>query len=244
MFVMKDKLYQIFFDKLPDSIEQVMPVYEDCKIITCLNPHYMIALNKKDYHLYEEFDYICSDGMGPLKLNKFFGKSKSVRLSFDLSKMAGPVFCNLIAHNEGMYLIGSKPGDAEKSAKTIQQSFPGLKILGTHHGFIKDCKEEVIKEIINSGAKVVVIGMSAPYQDDLAVCLKKAGFIGTAYTCGGFIHQTTERMKSFPEWTNILGLRWLYRIFTQKGVFVRFMKCFPLFVITYSWFLLTKCKVK
>lgn len=241
---MLSTIYQTFYDKLPNSLEDVLPVYEGCKIVTCLNPHYMIALKKESYYLYEDFDYICSDGLGPLKLNKIFGKSKSVRLSFDLSSMAGPIFRHLIANNEGMFLIGSEPGDAEKSAGNIEKNFPGLRIVGTHHGFIKDIKDDVIQKIINSGAKVAVIGMGAPMQDDLAICLKKAGFVGTVYTCGGFIHQTTDKMASFPNWANKLGLRWLYRIFTQKGVFKRFMQCIPLFVVTYSWFLLTKCKVK
>mgnify|MGYP007047220985 CR=1 FL=1 len=40
----------------------------------------------------DEFDYIASDGMGPIKLNTVCGRPKSVRLSFDLSTMAGPVF--------------------------------------------------------------------------------------------------------------------------------------------------------
>lgn len=241
---MLNNIYQLFYKKLPDSLEQVLPEYNRCKLITCLNPHYLISLEACDYELYKEFDFICSDGMGPLILNNIFGKTKSIRLSFDISSMAGPVFRDLIKHDEGLFLIGSEPGDAEKSANIIRQSFSGLRILGCHHGFIKGHENEIINQIIQSGAKVVIIGMGAPLQDKFALKLKKSGFSGTAYTCGGFIHQTTETMVSFPEWTNRFKLRWLYRIFTQKGVFNRFIKCIPLFVITYSWFLLNKCETE
>ena len=79
---MKNLIYQIFYNKLPSSLEDILPTYELCKIVTCLNPYYMVMLKPEDYHIYEEFDYICSDGMGPLKLNKLFGHEKSVRLSF------------------------------------------------------------------------------------------------------------------------------------------------------------------
>ena len=85
---MIEKIYQLFYDKLPDSLAQVLPKYDRCQLVTCLNPYYLVMLSPKDYPLYENFDYISSDGMGPLKLNKLFGKSKSVRLSFDLSSMA------------------------------------------------------------------------------------------------------------------------------------------------------------
>lgn len=238
------KIYQTFYDKLPRTIEDIMPVYEGCKIVTCLNAFYMVKLKQEDYHWYEEFDYIPSDGMGPIKLNKLFGKPKSVRLSFDLSTMAGPVFRDMMAHGESLYVLGAKPGEVDKSVETIKKNFEGIKIAGLHHGYIKDCKDAIVKEIIDSGAKVVIVGMGAPMQDEMAVLLKRAGFVGSVYTCGGFIHQTQDTMISFPAWTNKLGLRWLYRIFTQSGMFKRLIETYPKFVVTYSCFLLTKCKVK
>lgn len=234
-------IYQTFYDKLPASMDEVLPSYDRCKLVTCLNAFYMVKLKEQDYHWYKDFDYIASDGMGPIKLNKLFKKPKSVRLSFDLSSMAGPVFRDMMVHGESLYVIGAKPGEVDKSVETIKSSFEGINITGFHHGYIKDCKDEIVKEIIASGAKVVIVGMGAPMQDEMCVLLKRAGFIGTVYTCGGFIHQTQETMVSFPEWTNKLGLRWLYRIFTQSGMLKRLIETYPIFVISYCWFLLTKC---
>ena len=203
----------------------------------------MVKLKDEDYHWYKEFDFIASDGMGPIKLNKLFGKPKSVRLSFDLSSMAGPVFRDIISNNESLYVLGAKPGEVDKSVETIKANFEGINIAGFHHGYIKDCKNAIVEEIIASGAKVVIVGMGAPMQDEMCVLLKQAGFIGTVYTCGGFIHQTQENIVSFPEWTNKFGLRWLYRIFTQKGMLTRLITTYPKFVITYIWFLLFKLKI-
>lgn len=231
-------IYQTFYDKLPASLEDILPVYEGCKIVTCLNPYYMVKLKPEYYHIYEEFDYICSDGMGPLKLQKWLGHPKSVRLSFDLSAMAGPVFRHAIKNGKGLYVLGAKPGEVEKSVETIKENFEGLQIAGFHHGYIKGEEDKIVSEIIASGAGVVIIGMGAPAQDEMAVRLKKAGFIGSVYTCGGFIHQTQEGMVSFPEWSNRLGLRWLYRIFTQKGMVKRLIETYPKFAVTYPLFLL------
>ena len=239
---MIEKIYQVFYDKLPDSMEDIMPVYEGSKLVTCLNAFYMVKLKQEDYHWYNDFDFIASDGMGPIKLNKICGHAKSVRLSFDLSTMAGPVFRNMMEHGESLFVLGAKPGEVERSVETIKKNFEGIKIAGFHHGYIKDCKNEVINEIIKSGAKVCIIGMGAPMQDEMAVLLKRAGFIGSIYTCGGFIHQTQETMVSFPEWTNKLGLRWLYRIFTQSGILKRLIETYPKFVVTYIWFLLFQIK--
>lgn len=235
---MIDKIYKLFYDKLPDTLDDILPIYDGCKIVTCLNPYYMVKLNPEDYYIYGEFDYICSDGMGPLKLQKWFGHPKSVRLSFDLSAMADPVFRDAIKNGKGLYVLGAKPGEVEKSVETIKKNFDGLQIAGFHHGYIKDCKNEIVQEIKNSGAKVVIIGMGAPMQDEMAVLLKRAGFVGSVYTCGGFIHQTQDTMVSFPTWTNKLGLRWLYRLFTQSGMFKRLIETYPKFVWTYSRFLM------
>ena len=239
---MIEKIYQVFYDKLPDSMEDIMPVYEGCKLVTCLNAFYMVKLKQEDFHWYNDFDFIASDGMGPIKLNKICGHAKSVRLSFDLSTMAGPVFRDMMEHGESLFVLGAKPGEVERSVETIKKNFEGRKIAGFHHGYIKDCKNEVINEIIKSEAKVCIIGMGAPMQDEMAVLLKRAGFIGSIYTCGGFIHQTQETMVSFPEWTNKLGLRWLYRIFTQSGMLKRLIETYPKFVVTYIWFLLFQIK--
>ena len=239
---MIEKIYQVFYDKLPYSLEDIMPVYEGCKLVTCLNAFYMVILKQEDYHWYNDFDFIASDGMGPIKLNKICGHAKSVRLSFDLSTMAGPVFRDMMEHGESLFVLGAKPGEVERSVETIKKNFEGIKIAGFNHGYIKDCKNEVINEIIKSGAKVCIIGMGAPMQDEMAVLLKRKGFVGSIYTCGGFIHQTQETMISFPEWTNRLGMRWLYRIFTQSGMLKRLIETYPKFVVTYVWFLLFQIK--
>lgn len=236
-------IYRTFYEKLPLSIEQIMPVYDHCKIVTCLNAYYMVKLRDSDYPLYDEFDYIASDGMGPIKLNRLLGRPKSVRLSFDMSSMAPYVFHDMMTHDESLYVLGARAGEVERSVVTIRHHFVGIKIAGFHHGYINDCKKEVVREIILSGAKIVIVGMGAPMQDEMAVLLKRSGFIGTIYTCGGFIHQTQEDIVSFPAWTNRLGMRWLYRIFTQKGMLKRLIETYPKFVISYSWFLMFKFKM-
>lgn len=217
----RDIIFQIFYDKLPSSIEDIKPQYDICKLVTCLTPYYMTLLNEKEYDLYREFDYISSDGSYPLKINKWVGKPKSVRLSFDMSSMAPYVFTDMIKNDKGLYILGAKPDEIGKSVATIQAHFPELKIVGYHHGYIKDSREDIIRNILNSGANVCIIGMGAPLQDEMAVRLKKEGFIGSIYTCGGFIHQTTDKIMSFPEWANRLNVRFLYRWTHEKGVFAR-----------------------
>ena len=217
----RNQIFKTFYDKLPASIEDILPVYDGCKLVTCLTPYYMTIMKEGDYGNYKEFDFICSDGTYPLKINRWVGKPKSIRLSFDMSSMAPVVFNDMIKNNKALFVLGAKPDEIEMSIITIQSHFPELKIVGHHHGYIKDRKDEIVQMIVNCGANVCIIGMGAPLQDEMAVRLKKAGFVGSVYTCGGFIHQTTEKILSFPEWTNRLNIRFVYRWFHEKGVFAR-----------------------
>ena len=216
-----NRIFEIFYTKLPASMGDIMPVYKGHKLVTCLTPYYMTIMEEKDYEMYNEFDFICSDGSYPLKINKLVGKPKSIRLSFDMSSMAPIVFNDAIKHDAGVFILGAKPEEIDKSVVTIQNNFPELKIVGHHHGYIKDYKDSIVRMIVESGAKICVIGMGAPLQDEMAVRLKNAGFIGSVYTCGGFIHQTTNGIESFPEWTNELNVRFVYRWFHERGLFAR-----------------------
>lgn len=230
-------IYKLFYKKLPSSLEDVMPDYSECKIVTCLCPHYFISLQPELYPMYEEFSYICSDGILAIKLNKLWGHSKSTRLSFDMTSMAAPVFNNVIESGEKLYVLGAKPGEVERAIESFRIRFPELSIAGFHHGYIKGEEEKIADSIILSGAKVCIIGMGAPAQDEMAVLLKNRGFVGTVYTCGGFIHQVQDTMNYYPQWVDKLDLRWLYRVFNEKGLLKRIIHSFPPFIITYSQFL-------
>lgn len=50
---MIEKIYSIFYNKLPMSMEDIMPSYDRCKLVTCLNAYYMVKLKYGDYRLYQ-----------------------------------------------------------------------------------------------------------------------------------------------------------------------------------------------
>lgn len=235
------RIFQIFYDKLPDSINQVMPKYENCFLVTFLTPRYMILMEEKYHEMYKNFDYICSDGASPIKLNSLLRKAKSARISFDMSSLAGKVLTELSQNGKGLYVLGTKQEYLEKFITVINDEFKGINIVGYHNGYIKGSEHKVVVDIMKSGAEVVIIGMGAPLQDIMAVSLKDAGFIGSVYTCGGFIHQASGKLNFWPDWANKYNLRWFYRYFCEKGTIKR-LPYSILSLFKYSLFLVFKCK--
>lgn len=241
---MTDRILKVFYDKMPNSMAEVMPKYDRCQLVTCLNPFYLVKLKEEDYDLYDEFDYIPSDGIGPIKMNSWFGHPKSVRISFDMSGakgnegLAGKVFEDCAKTGNGLDVLGSHQEAVEKFVNVLRENYKGIVISGFHNGYIKDCWDEALDAVIASGAKVVVVGMGAPLQERVAVDLKKRGFIGSVYTCGGFIHQTTERLTYYPKWVDRFNLRAFYRIGHEKGMVKRLFETYPLFMWKYAGFLM------
>lgn len=235
-------IYSIFYKKLPHSFDELLPSQKGLTI-TFLNPYY-IELLKDKYFMYEDFDYICSDGMFPIILNKIWGKSKSIRISFDMTSLAKMVFEYLAKSGLSIFFLGSSQLCIDKFIRVIKTNYKTLNIAGWHHGYIKNEFDFMVAYIIASGAEVVVIGMGAPLQDEFAIYLRRKGFLGNIYTCGGFFHQTTEKINYYPSWVNNWNLRTFYRLIHERYVWGRVLRYYPRFMINYSLFLIKSHQAK
>lgn len=228
-------LYQIFYDKLPINWHQVMPD-DNPKLVTFLNPSYIEQLKDKS-EIYNRFDYICSDGMFVIELQKLWGKNKSERISFDMSSLAAKVFHKAQEKGLSIYFIGSTKEMIGKFINQIKKAYPKLIICGFSNGYIKDKIEETAQNVISYNPDIVVAGMGAPLQDQFLIKLRDIGFKGTGYTCGGFIHQTSDRIQYYPYLIQKLGLRTPYRLVKEPYNWGR-VKYYFLFMFNYSKFLL------
>ena len=94
------------------------------------------------------------------------------------------------------------------------------------------------------GDSFVICGMGTPHQESFGLLLKNAkGSIKQIYTCGGFLHQSSESIEYYPKWINRLNLRWLYRAIKEDYVLKRLLVQYPqfLFVALFD-FLKSFCK--
>ena len=236
---MNSELYSIFYRKQPSNIKQLLPEANTAKCITFLNPYYLETIQSSN-NLYKEFDYICSDGMIPILLQKLTRNNNSKRISFDMTSLAKRVFDESSKYKYSIYFIGAKEHEIKQFINIIQEKYPLLKIIGYHHGYVNNF-DQINKTIINLNPQITIIGMGAPKQDEFALKLKKNGYKGTIYTCGGFIHQTTNNINYYPKWIDKLNLRTISRLIYEPYVWKRVLKYYPPIIIKYFLFL---CKIK
>lgn len=201
-------------------------------IIIYINPFSYLKLRKNRIDL-SSFDIITSDGIVIKSLFNLFFKLNNERLSPDFSSYFTPLFKQIEEKEESIYFIGTEQYLLEKAIKNIKTKFPKLNIVGFRNGFFSS-KEEIenhINEINKINPEVLIVGMGTPTQEKYLIHLKKSGWQGISFSCGGFLHQTAFQTEYYPNWVNKFNLRWLYRIYREPKLIKRY-------TIDYSWFLI------
>lgn len=144
-----------------------------------------------------------------------------------MTSMAKDLFEYLNAPNckDTIYFIGSKQDEVASSVKQFKTNYPNMDIAGYRNGYFKNNIEriKVINDIIRLSPSFVIVGLGNPTQDIFTIDLKKAGYSGNIFTCGGFLHQSCRSLYYYPEWIDKHNLRWLYR-FIKEGTWSKMFK--------------------
>lgn len=197
------------------------------QLVTFINLYSYLFFRKK-IMLFKKFDTIYLDGIVMVWLMKIISRPLK-RNSFDMTSIAPKVFENAELNRETVYFLGAKEKEIVAFVKMIEEAFPNLKIVGYNNGYFinKNAKEKVLNSITSISPDLLIVGMGTPYQEEILLEARKKGWHGTGYTCGGFFHQTTERINYYPRIVDKLNLRWLYRIYDEPKLFKRYFLDYP-----------------
>ena len=165
---------------------------------------------------------VLPDGIGIIYAAKILGEPLE-------GKVAGIDFAeHLVAAmaKEGLrlYLLGAKPGVAEKAGKNLCEKYPGLVLAGCHDGYFTD--EQEVVDAINDcgGADTVFVCLGAPKQEKFITNnlenMQATLFCGL----GGSLDVFAGEAKRAPELFIKLGLEWFYRLLKQPSRIGRMMK--------------------
>lgn len=205
------------------------------KIYTFLNPvSYLTALDNKK--LFEQFDGIFADGsilVAAIKL--LYGKSIT-RRSFDMTSLAPQLLSYAEQNKKTIYIVASKQEQVEKAVGIFKERYPNLQISGYRNGYFTSDSEmdKEAKFITETNPDFLIVGMGALMQEQFLLKVKLAGFKGIGFTCGGFIHQTSQdEIEYYPAWADKLNLRFVYRMYKEKHTRKRYLQAAFLFPIRF-----------
>ncbi|SOY46848.1 Glycosyltransferase WecB/TagA/CpsF family [Cupriavidus taiwanensis] len=204
-------------------------------VYTFLNPYsYLIA--RRNPEIFERFDGIYIDGQLLAKMLSAVLRDRVTRTSFDMTSLAPKLMESAENNDKTVYLIGAKSKQIDIAAAHFQEKYPKLKICGLRHGYFSSAKErsEVIRNIVRLAPDYVIVGMGTPIQEEFLLELAAGGWRGQAFTCGGFLHQSSERLTYYPAWVNKLHLRAPFRAFKEPRLLRRYLISYPYFIAVFA----------
>ncbi len=220
------------FLELLKSTDEASPLH----IVSFVNPFSYLELLKSP-DLIDGVDSFFTDG-ALLKIfhNKFHPDRKVERLSFDFSSIAHDVFRWSQENNKKVAFVGAESFEILEAVNNIKKLYPTLNVVYSHDGFVRDADicEGVKKEIKKSGAEILICGMGTPLQEAFLLDFKnRESSLQLAFTCGGFLTQSSIKPDYYHPLVKKTGLRWLQRMIMHSHVRNRVFKDYPKFVLIY-----------
>lgn len=210
---------------------------ESDRIYTFLNPVSYLDARKNKY-LFEKFNGVFIDGSILIAVIKILYRKKIQRRSFDMTSVASALFDYSINNNKSIYIIGAKDKEIKTTIHILKINYPKLEIIGYRNGYFdgQKNKEECYNKIISTNPDFLIVGMGTIYQEQFLVEIKKRGFRGIGFTCGGFISQTAKginKIDYYPKWVNKYNVRFLYRMYKEKHTRKRYFKAAFIFPVIF-----------
>lgn len=120
-----------------------------------------------------------------------------------------------------IFLVGSKPGVAERAAAEMAATYPQHRFVGSHHGFPTEAESRALVETINAAeAELVFVGMGNPYQEQWIA--RHGDAIDAATICvGAYLDRVAGHVSRGPDWLVRWRLEWVGRIVQEPRRMIR-----------------------
>jgi len=233
------KLFQVGIDQI-DNQKTIQKIE---KFIVSKKPHQIAtpdtlavlrARKDPEYHaILKSVDLVTPDGAGILWA--------TTTLNYPLPERVTGIdiihnICRLAAKKKySLYLLGSYPGVAGEAAVNLSKKYPGIKIVGTHHGYfncgdIISCEnirdenndrnkdeEEILAEIKEKKPDILLVGMGVPKQEKWINKNLKRLDVPVCIGVGGSFDVLSGRIPRAPLWMQRHGMEWIYRSIKQPN---------------------------
>ncbi|MEA2451764.1 MAG: hypothetical protein QOG04_474 [Actinomycetota bacterium] len=175
-------------------------------------------------------DMVLNDGKGVMLGARMLGSSFPADLNGNV--VTPLVVARAAERGWPVFLLGAKPGVAEKLRGVLAELHPGIKIVGTHHGhFSADEEPDLVVHIREVGTGLLLVGMGNPYQERfLNRRLTETG-ARLGIGVGAYFDFMTGNVTRSPQWMSDHGLEWVHRLVQEpKRMWRRYLVGNPAFI--------------
>ncbi len=216
-----EKLYTKSANDFYKDVEQNLKNERKMFIITANPETFTYGSNDKiiDEMLLNKKTTLIPDGIGIVKASNMLNYRVKERITgIDLSEH----LLKICSENKyKVALLGAKEEVLKSLKEKIKKEYPGIKLIKTANGYIKN-KDEFFEKLSNTEVDVCLVALGIPDQELLIYKhldkFKKGIFVGV----GGSFDVMSGTKKRAPKIFQKLNLEWLYRIIKEPKRLKRF----------------------
>jgi len=234
VMIMDVPVHPVINTKMYEQLNEMM-VGPGVKSIMTPNPE-MVMLAQENKELMSALrasDLVIPDGIGLIIASKIRNIGLRERVT-GIDTMAKVL---RICHEKqkSIFLLGGKPGRAEKATKNILNQYPGITSAGYYHGYFSEAENDKIVDMINQQhPEVVFVCLGSPRQEVWIHMNRDRINCKIAMGAGGSVDVYAGEVKRAPVVFQKIGLEWLYRLIQEPARLKR-MSVLPLFLWKSLW---------
>ena len=173
-------------------------------------------------------DLVIPDGIGVIYAARILGTPLPERVPG--IELAQALLQHAAERDHPVYLLGAKPGVAERASENLRRAYPGLRVVGFGDGYFTE-DGPVLKSIRDSGARLVLVCLGFPRQELWMAAHRDEVDDALMLGVGGSMDVFAGDVERAPEAWCRAGLEWLYRLLKQPSRIRRQIKL-PLFLLS------------
>jgi len=131
-----------------------------------------------------------------------------------------PYFLGNCPARRRIFLLGGKPGIAEKAGRVIARDF-GHQVAGCVDGYSEIDPADLCAAINRSGAEIVLVAMGNPKQEEWIHANLNALDARLVMGVGALFDFLSGGVKRAPRWIRQLRCEWLYRLYQEPTRLLR-----------------------
>lgn len=224
------------FDEVVEIIIQHALTSSNPEYVVTPNAHHILMLQKdRDFQkIYHGAFLSVPDGVPLLWAARFLGTPLRGRVNgTDLFERLCAVASEM---DLKVFLLGGRPGAAEKAKDTLKSRYPGLKIVGTYcppYGFESDAEElaRINSRIQAAAPHILFVGLGAPKQEKWIYANYQTSGVPISVGIGVSFELVSDMVRRAPVVMQKMGLEWLFRLLVEpRRLWQRYIIGNPLFI--------------
>lgn len=188
------------------------------RLVVTLNPEIAMAAARDALlrQAVEAADLVVADGIGIVWAARVLGQPLPGRVPG--IELMEALLGEAARRGLRVYFLGARPEVVSEAARRARDRFPGLELVGYHHGYFPLEEDEPVLAAVRAAAPdLLFAGMGA--ERELTWLYRRRAHLGArvAMGVGGSFDVLSGRLRRAPRWVRGLHLEWLYRLLQEPA---------------------------